>query len=69
MLMYSSIDNIPIVVPLSLKFPSVKGKFAKQRMFPSLLSDISRLALEPIGLSHHSQGNNTVEEDITVRTR
>lgn len=37
--------------------------------FPSLLGDIPCLALKQIGLSHRSQGSNTVEEDITVRTR
>lgn len=37
--------------------------------FPSLFGDIQHLALKVIGLSHHSQGSNTVEEDITVRTQ
>lgn len=37
--------------------------------FPSLFSDIQHLALKLIGLAHHSQGSNTIEEDITVRAQ
>lgn len=55
---------------VNVSYIKCENSFSKDQVHylpsPSLFRDMECLALKPIGLSYHSRGSNTVEEDITV---